>query len=178
MNKLYLLLIGIFLSGGLEAQLPVDREPHHKVLLENAYFRLLEGNIPANDTTAPHVHAANSVVVFLSHSTFGIQVIGDKPVIATVHPGDIRFVAYGDKPVNHIVWDESGSPLHFFVVELAKGRTARDTSIEVTINHPQHLSPVHAARLLILPNNHYRFYPPDNPADWSDAGRSILLEIK
>ncbi|HTR32019.1 MAG TPA: hypothetical protein VMH27_22260 [Puia sp.] len=177
MKIIYFFSAILFASTRLEAQLSVDREPHHKVLLQNDYIRLLEGNIPAKDTTAAHVHAANSVVVFLSHSTFGIRVAGDKPVIATVSPGDVRFVAYGDKPVNHVVWDEDGPPLRFYVVELAIGRQVRDTSIEVTGHQPYPPARAHSAHLLILPDSRYRFYPPDQPVDWSEPGRCIWLEI-
>src|ERR1700684_3986832 len=81
MNKLCLFLTAVLLSEILHAQLPVEREPHHKVIQENPYYRLLEGKVTGGDTTPAHVHAANSVVIFLSHSTFGIQVICDKPVI-------------------------------------------------------------------------------------------------
>jgi hypothetical protein len=170
MQKLLVILVPLLLATRLEAQLPVNREPHHKVILENSYLRLLEGNIPVNDTTAAHQHAANSVVIFLSHSTFGIQVIGDKPVITTVNTGDMKYVAYGDKPVVHIVWNQTPTPLHFFVVELAKHPATRDSCpilshpgitlqwrhpsvrayyLDTDNNQPRHLEPASCARLLI-----------------------------
>src|SRR5580698_6883479 len=122
-----LLSTALLLSGSLHAQLPVSRERHHKVIQENPYYRLLEGKIPAGDTTPAHVHGANSVVIFLSHSTFGIQVIGGKPVITTVTPGDIKYVAYGDKPVNHIVWNQTPPLFHFYDVELKRHPPAADS---------------------------------------------------
>ena len=170
MRNNYLLFTLLILSTSLEAQLPVSREPHHKVVLENQYLRLLEGRVPMNDTTPAHIHAANSVVIFLSHSTFGIRVIGDKPVIATVNPGDLKYVAYGDKPVNHLVWNQTPTLFHFFVVELAKHPTAGDScpilsrpgitlqwrqpavnaySVAMTGTLPLHLAPAHCARLLV-----------------------------
>ena len=120
MNKLYLFLTAVpsVLRKSFTPNCPSSREPHHKVIQENPYYRLLEGKIPGGDTTPAHVHAANSVVIFLSHSTFGIQVIGDKPAITTVNPGDLKYAAYGDKPVNHIVWNQTPTLFHFYVVEL------------------------------------------------------------
>ncbi len=196
MNKPRLLIIALVLSGKLQAQLPVDREPHHKVIQENPYYRLLEGKIPAGDTTPAHVHAANSVVIFLSHSTFGIQVIGDKPAITTVKPGDIKSVAYGDKPVNHIVWNQTPSLFHFYVVELRKRPPTADTcpepsqpgitlqwqqpsvkAYDVNITDTIHLGPAPCARLLIGITGGYHFYPPGTPIDVSSPGRSILLEM-
>ena len=109
--------------NSLAAQLPVQEEPFHKVVFENEHARLIEGRIPAKDTTLLHNHTANSVVVFLSQSTFGIQNTGEKPVITTIHPGDMVYRAYGDKPVNHIVWNQGDAILHFMVVELKKQDT-------------------------------------------------------
>ena len=85
------------------AQLPVAAEKHHRVLLQNDYIRILDGHISAHDTTPVHLHAANSVVVFLSLSTFGLQKPGEPPVVTNVRPGDMKYADYGDKPVNHIV---------------------------------------------------------------------------
>lgn len=117
------LLLGFLFYTAADAQLPVGKEPHHKVILQNAYFRLLDGHIPAHDTTPAHLHAANSVVIFLSGSRFGIQTAGDRPVITDVHAGDMKYADYGDKPVTHTVWNESPSMFHFYVVELARPHT-------------------------------------------------------
>ena len=170
MQRFYPLIAFLLVCIQLNAQLPVEREAHHKIIVENPYFRLLEGKVPAGDTTPAHVHAANSVVVFLSPSTFGIQVVGDKPVIATINPGDLRYLAYGDKPVNHIVWNQTPSLFHFFVVELAKKPVTNDScpilsqpgiilqiqqsqvkaySIDIGNDHPLHLESSLCARLLI-----------------------------
>jgi hypothetical protein len=124
----WLLLPALFSCHLLIAQLPVSREPHHKVIFENKYGRLLEGVIPVNDTTAAHLHAANSVVIFLSHSTFGIQIPGEKPIITTVSPGDMKYVAYGDKPVTHIVWNQTPPVFHFLVAELPKRPLSKPAS--------------------------------------------------
>jgi hypothetical protein len=196
MNTLRLLIIALVLSGKLQAQLPVDQEPHHKVIQENPYYRLLEGKIPAGDTTPAHVHAANSVVIFLSHSTFGIQVIGDKPAITTVKPGDIKYVAYGDKPVNHIVWNQTPSLFHFYVVELRKRPHTTDTcpvlsqpgitlqwqqpsvkAYDLNITGSLHLGPAPCARLIIGITGGYQFFPPGTPIELKSPGRSILLEM-
>jgi hypothetical protein len=115
-----LLLPALLSCQFLAAQVPVSQEPHHKVIFENSYARILEGHIHVNDTTPFHIHAANSVVIFLSHSTFGIQTAGEKPAITSVNPGDIKYAAYGDKPVTHIVWNQTPPVFHFLVVELSK----------------------------------------------------------
>lgn len=110
----------LFCCNRVAAQLPVEQEPYHKIVLENEYVRILDGLIPAHDTTLPHIHAANSVVVFLSKSTFGIQNIGEKSFISNVNTGDIVYRNYGEKPVNHKVWNQDTFMFHFMVVELVK----------------------------------------------------------
>lgn len=191
MNKLYLLRAATFAlfvatSAAAFAQLPVSREPHHKVIQENHYYRLLEGKIPMNDTTPAHTHTANSVVIFLSHSTFGIRVAGEKPVITTVNPGDVKYAPYGDKPVNHIVWNQTRPLLHFYVVELKSLKphpilrdtpTTRDTPIIRNLTGPVHLEPTQHARLLVAITGGYHFYPPGTPIDLKSTGRRILLEF-
>ena len=110
-----------------QAPLPLEQEHHHRIVLQNEYIRILDGHVAIRDTTPMHVHAANSVVVFLSHSLFGIRNAGGAPVITEVEPGDLRYVNYGDKPVTHIVWDQGPEDLHFYVVELKKRDSAADT---------------------------------------------------
>jgi hypothetical protein len=112
--------------------LPDNREAHHKLIFENHYIRLLEGRVPDHDTTLPHTHTANSVVVFLSQSTWGIQPVGGQAVINHVNPGDMKYVDYGDRPVYHIVWNQSDPEFHFLVVELPKKPQDKDTCPIIT----------------------------------------------
>jgi hypothetical protein len=121
------LVLSFLLCYTASAQLPVQQEPHHKVLLENEYIRLLDGHVPFHDTTLAHQHAANSVVVFLSKSTFGIQIVGGSPVMTEVSRGDIKYLAYGDKAVTHIVWNQDTSMFHFMVMEIKRQHPAIDT---------------------------------------------------
>jgi len=136
--RIYFLFSALLFCNIVAAQLPVREpaydkvlperdEPHHKVVLENEYVRIVDGRIQDHDTTLPHIHTANSVVVFLSRSTLGIQAIGEKPVVTEVNPGDMVYRAYGDKPVTHIVWNGSKSMLHFMVVEMTKKQRDNDT---------------------------------------------------
>jgi hypothetical protein len=125
---LYSLFPALLLCNLATAQLlPDNREAHHKLIFENRYIRLLEGRVPDHDTTLPHTHTANSVVVFLSQSTFGIQPVGGPAVISHVNPGDMKYVDYGDRPVYHIVWNQAEPEFHFLVVELPKKPQDKDS---------------------------------------------------
>jgi hypothetical protein len=131
--SLYSLFPALLLCNLASAQLlPDNREAHHKLIFENRYIRLLEGRVPDHDTTLPHTHTANSVVVFLSQSIFGIQPVGGQAVINHVSPGDMKYVDYGNRPVYHIVWNQSDPEFHFLVVELAKKPQDKDTCPAIT----------------------------------------------
>jgi hypothetical protein len=114
-------LLPIFVWNSGVAQLPASQETHHKIVFENQDVRVLDGHVPAHDTTPAHVHSTNGVVVFLSNSRLAIQPVGGQAVVSTVHPGDMKYVNYGDKPVTHIVWTDGPGALHFLVVELKRG---------------------------------------------------------
>lgn len=114
------------------APVSLEQEHHHKVVLENAYIRVLDGHVALHDTTPMHIHAANSVVVFLSHSRFGIQTAGGAAVLADVQPGDLKYADYGDNPVTHIVWDDGPEAFHFYVVELKKSAPITDKVVPLS----------------------------------------------
>jgi hypothetical protein len=123
-------LFAIFFLGYVAAaQIPVSKEPHHKVIFENEYVRLYDGQINVNDTTEAHIHNANTVVVFLSRSTFGLQNAGEKSVVTDVSPGDLIYRAFGETSVNHIVWNQSKDMFHFILVELVKQHPGNDTCL-------------------------------------------------
>jgi hypothetical protein len=126
-----LLLSGLAWMQTAAAQVPVEKEAHHKIVLENEWVRVLEGHILPHDTTPAHIHSANSVVVFLSSTGLGVRVAGQQSTVTPVAPGDIRYVNYGDKPITHIVWAQGDSMLHFLVVELK-----RSASVSVTDRCP------------------------------------------
>src|SRR5271170_1404480 len=56
----YLVLPAFLFCNSVTAQMQVYEEPHHKVVFENEYVRLLEGHIQVHDTTLVHIHPANS----------------------------------------------------------------------------------------------------------------------
>ena len=122
-----LLLPVLLFCTGVAAQIPVEQEPHHKIVAKNQYVRLIDLKVRAGDTTLTHTHSAASVVVFLSNSTFAIQNVGGSPVITEVKAGDMVYRNYDEKPVTHTVWEQGPSMFHCMVVELMKPYPGNDT---------------------------------------------------
>ncbi|HEY4874098.1 MAG TPA: hypothetical protein VIH86_00870 [Puia sp.] len=122
------LFFSIFLfAKSVFAQVPVRNEPHHKVVLENDYVRLIEVHINPHDTTLTHIHAAPSVIVFLSKSTIGTQIVGAQPSIAEVMPAQTSYAAYDERPITHRVWNDGDSVFHVMDIELAKKEPVKDS---------------------------------------------------
>jgi hypothetical protein len=127
----YLLMKHLFLSlvvfsNTVSAQIPLTREPHHKIVFENGYVRVLDLRIAPGDTTLMHSHSAASVVVFLSTSSLVIRNVDGPAVVTPVKPGDMIYRAYDEKPVAHRVWTEDKAMFHCLVVEIKK-RAVRDS---------------------------------------------------
>jgi hypothetical protein len=100
------------------AQMPIEKEPHHKIVLENQQVRVIDLVVPAGDTTLLHTHNAASVVIFLSNSGLAIQNPRQAPVITQVKLGEVVFRDYDVKPVAHTVWSADGSMFRCLVVEV------------------------------------------------------------
>src|SRR5580704_7805980 len=116
----------LLFSNYIFAQVPVRNEPHHKVVLENDYVRLIEVHINPHDTTLTHIHAAPSVIVFLSKSTIGTQIVGAQPSIAEVMPAQTSYAAYDERPITHRVWNDGDSVFNVLDIELAKKEPVKD----------------------------------------------------
>ena len=107
----------LFLQTAL-AQIPIEKEPHHKVVFENQVVRVIDLVVAPHDTTLLHTHNAASVVIFLSTSSFAIQNPKQAPVVTQVKHGDIVYRDYDKKPVAHIVWSADTSVFRCLVVEI------------------------------------------------------------
>jgi len=60
-----LLLFAFFLSAQAPVAVPIPKEPHHHLVLENSYVRVFRVSIPANDATLLHQHDVPYIYVAL-----------------------------------------------------------------------------------------------------------------
>lgn len=136
------LLLLFMICNTIWAQVPVREEPHHKLVLENDYVRLLDVHINPGDTTLYHIHAAPSVMVHITKSTIGIQVMG-RPVAppGEVLPGETKFAAYDKNQVTHRVYNAGKNVFHVMDIELVKKEPSNEpctalmkANVETTIN--------------------------------------------
>ena len=111
-------VIWLFALCQASGQIPIDKEPHHKIVLENQQVRVIDLIVPEGDTTLLHTHNAASVVIFLSNSGLAIQNPKQAPVVTQVKLGEVVFRDYDVKPVAHTVWSADRSTFRCLVVEI------------------------------------------------------------
>jgi len=103
------------------APVPVRFEPHHHLVLENAYIRLYDVQIPPGSPTLYHRHAAPTVFVQLNESRGAAQDLGEAPTAGQLVPaGFARFAAYDAKPITHRAFALGPKVSHTLAIELLR----------------------------------------------------------
>jgi quercetin dioxygenase-like cupin family protein len=97
----------------------VEQEPHHRVLLENQYVRVLDVQIPPQDTLLFHTHSHDNLSVRISGGLVQNQMQGSAwPTATEVKPGAVVFAEGAKKPYTHRVRNRGSSAYHVVDVEL------------------------------------------------------------
>jgi len=93
------------IAGIAMAQVPMEQEPHHHLVFENAVLRVLEPTIKPGETTLEHLHSHDSASVCISGSHMRSQ----RPGTNWTDPGqacnlgDVNVTEYTGKPSSHTV---------------------------------------------------------------------------
>lgn len=104
----------------LKEPVPVEQEPHHHVVLQNQYVRVLDVFFPVGEPALFHTHSNDNVGVALSGDKTHAQVWGSKswgeptPVIA----GEVGFRKAAGQPYTHRVGSAGEKPFHVIDVEI------------------------------------------------------------
>lgn len=120
-------LVGLLTLGMASlaaAQVPLHQEPRHRVVFENAQFRILDVNVPPGDTTLDHLHDHDIVTVSMNSGTpTRIQSPGQPLGQARPGrpPGNAAVAEYFGKPDSHRVENVGPIPYQLFAVENRRG---------------------------------------------------------
>lgn len=107
-------------AAKLKEPVPVEMEPHHHVVLQNQYARVLDVFFPVGDPALFHTHSNDNVSVALSGDKTHAQVWGSSnwgepnPVIA----GEVGFRKAAGHPYTHRVGSAGEKPFHVIDVEI------------------------------------------------------------
>lgn len=118
MQRFLLILLLIFGSLLVHAQVAVRFEPRHKVALENEWIRLLDVRVAPGDTSLFHIHEIPSYFIPLSNTAIGSEVKGQAPQESRFAVGATWYNGFENGPLIHKVWNSDTNVLHVIDLEL------------------------------------------------------------
>jgi quercetin dioxygenase-like cupin family protein len=106
-------------SAKLKEPVPVEMEPHHHVVLQNQYVRVLDVFFPVGEPSLFHTHSNDNVSVALSGDLTKSQATGGEwSAPARVVPGEVGFHKAKGQPYTHRVGSAGEKPFHVIDVEI------------------------------------------------------------
>jgi quercetin dioxygenase-like cupin family protein len=97
---------------------PVEQEPHHHVIFENQYVRVLDVIVKPGETTLFHKHSLDNVAVHLSDATIKHQSPGQDWIEAPVKEGAVGFAAGTKQPYTHRITNAGATLFHVLDIEV------------------------------------------------------------
>jgi quercetin dioxygenase-like cupin family protein len=115
-------LIIVFMTALVRAQIPVTKEPHHHIVFENAEFRIMNVEVPPGQATLEHSHDRDVVTVAMSNGAeTRMQAAGQPWENRPRRPvGDIETTDYAGKVSVHTFETRGTTAYQLFAVENLK----------------------------------------------------------
>jgi predicted metal-dependent enzyme (double-stranded beta helix superfamily) len=107
----------------VSAQVPANKEPHHRTVFENTQFRILDVNVPPGATTLEHSHNLDIVTVSMTSGTDTRTQSPGQPwgAIRPRRPlGHVETTDYSGKPNSHRLETVGDTPYNLFAIENLK----------------------------------------------------------
>ena len=101
------------------AQVPLSKDPTHKMTFENAQFRIFDVNVPAKQSSAEHRHELDVATIAMTDGPdTRIQISGQSwGAPAKRALGDSRVTEYAGKPLSHKIENMGSNAYQLFAVE-------------------------------------------------------------
>lgn len=96
----------------------VEQEPHHHVVFENQYVRVLDVVVQPGETTLFHRHSLDNVAVQLSDATIQRQYPGQDWVTSPAKDGSVGFTAGTKIPYVHRITNIGSAVFHVLDIEI------------------------------------------------------------
>jgi len=112
-----LLLFAFSLSAQAPVAVPAAKEPHHHLVLENSYVRVLRVSVPAHDATLLHKHDVPYIYVALGPGDVINAVAGKPEAHLVMTDGQVGYSRGG---FAHIARTDAGFPFNNVTVELLR----------------------------------------------------------
>jgi quercetin dioxygenase-like cupin family protein len=105
-------------TGTESDPVPVEREPHHHVVFENQYLRLLDVVVPPGEMTLFHTHSLDNVAVLLADTTLKNQNPGEDWTERPITHGSVGFRTGTKTPYTHRIMNTGAVVFHVMDVEI------------------------------------------------------------
>jgi quercetin dioxygenase-like cupin family protein len=116
-------------SVALSAQVPVDNEPHHRTVYENADFRILDVRVSPGESTADHRHDHDIATVSMNAGTATRITAGGQAQNRPPRPlADATVTEYTGKASSHKLDNIGAAPYQLFAVENLRDQKAWSTA--------------------------------------------------
>jgi len=112
-----LLLFAFSLNAQAPVAVPAAKEPHHHLVLENSYVRVLRVSVPAHDATLLHQHDVPYIYVALGPGDVINAVAGKPEAHLVMTDGQVGYSRGG---FAHIARTDSGIPFNNVTIELLR----------------------------------------------------------
>ena len=128
-----LLLILMTISSALppdpKPPIPVDQEPHHKVVLKNDYVEVMHVTLAVDERTLYHTHFHDRAAVELSNTSITQQKVGEAQAPpSSTKPGDVSIAAATPGGYSHRVHNVGPEIFNVLDVEFLQ-QPAQPTSV-------------------------------------------------
>jgi hypothetical protein len=128
-----LLLFAFSLSAQAPVAVPIPKEPHHHLVLENSYVRVFRVSIPANDATLLHQHDVPYIYVALGPADVINAVQGKPEAHLVMTDGQL---GYSPGHFAHIARTDAGSTFDNVTIELLKPQSDPRNLCERIVDAP------------------------------------------
>ncbi len=116
-----LLLLAVFSTAQFTEPVPVVKEPHHRLLLQNDDVLVIRATVQPGETTLYHTHAHNGVAVELAHATITQQPWhAPEGAPKEIRPGDISVRVLSRDPGTHRLHNVGQTVFEVFDVEFLR----------------------------------------------------------
>jgi len=121
------------LTATVAAQVPVNNEPHHRTVFENADFRILDVRVAPGESTADHRHDHDIATVSMNTGTPTRIVASGQTQNRPPRPlADATVTEYTGKPSSHKLDNVGAAPYQLFAVENLRDLKAWSAAPPVT----------------------------------------------
>jgi quercetin dioxygenase-like cupin family protein len=105
-------------KGTADDPVPVEQEPHHRVVFENQYVRVLDVVVGPGETTLFHRHSIDNVPIILTDADNKTQFAGKDWTPTPAKAKSVGFIPGAAKPYVHRISNQGTTAYHVIDVEV------------------------------------------------------------